>query len=229
MIRALGAEVVEVGQPDPATGDWLIARLARVRELVAEIEGAVCLDQYANADAVRAHADGTMAEIADTLGGVDLVLVATSTTGTLGGCLDLVARRRLRTRVVAVDATGSVLFGGRRGPRLLTGYGAGVVPALAEGLEPDDVRRVPDLDAVVGARALALREGVVAGASAGAVVAALAGLLPGLPASARVAVILHDGGLAYAGTVYDDAWVSATFGITAGDLAARVAAFGGRA
>lgn len=227
MVRALGAEVVCVTEPDAETGDWLAARLARVRELVATIPGAVWLDQYSNTDAVRAHSAGTMAEIVDAVGAPDVVLVATSTTGTIAGCLDLVARRGLRTRVVAVDAEGSVLFGGRRGARLLSGYGAGVVTALSQGLTPNAVCRVSDLDAVVAARALARREGVLAGASSGAVVAALARLRPELGADARVVLVLHDGGLPYADTVFDDAWVAETFRIGVHELAALVESFGG--
>lgn len=140
MLRALGAEVVPVTEPDSGTGDWLVARLAKVRELVAERADAVWLDQYSNRAAVRAHADGTMREIDAALrGAVDWLFVATSTTGTIAGCLAHIERAGLGTRVVAVDAEGSVLFGGRRGKRLLAGYGAGIVPALADGLQPHAV------------------------------------------------------------------------------------------
>ena len=225
IVRALGAEVVPVTEPDPDTGDWLVARLTRVRELVDERPDAVWLDQYSNRAAVRAHADGTMQEVDLALGGdVDWVFVATSTTGTIAGCLAHVERAGLDTRVVAVDAAGSVLFGGERGTRLLAGYGAGIVPALAEGLTPHAVARIPDDEAVVGTRALALREGVLAGASAGAVAAAVARFAPQL--SGNVVLILHDGGQPYASTVFDDAWVEAEVGVSPDTLAARVAAFG---
>lgn len=225
MLRALGAEVVAVDTPDPETGDWLVARLNRVQALVAERPGAVWLDQYSNAAAVRAHADGTMREIDEALAGrVDWLFVATSTTGTIAGCLEHVRRAGLPTRVVAVDAEGSVLFGGQRGTRLLAGYGAGVVPALAEGLRPDEVARIPDADAVVGARALAAREGILAGASAGAVAAAVARLAPRL--SGNVALILHDGGQPYAATIFDDAWVAAELGLDPDTVSERVRTFG---
>ncbi|MDO5533621.1 MAG: pyridoxal-phosphate dependent enzyme [Propionibacteriaceae bacterium] len=225
VLRALGAEVVAITEPDPETGDWLVARLARVRELVAERADAVWLDQYSHPAAVRAHADGTMREIDLALGGaVDWLFVATSTTGTIAGCLAHVERAGLPTRVVAVDAAGSVLFGGERGTRRLAGYGAGIVPALAEGLHPHEVVRVPDADAVVGTRALARREGILAGASAGAVAAAVARCAPRL--SGTVALILHDGGLPYASTVFDDAWVESELGLTPAEMDARVAAFG---
>lgn len=210
-LRAFGAVVHELDGPDPATGDWLTARIAEARALLAEHPGAVSLDQYSNPAAVRAHADGTMAEIVRDLGRPpDVVVVATSTTGTIGGCLAHVREHGLPTRVVAVDAEGSVLFGGRRGERLLNGFGAGLVPPLAEGVEPHAVVRVAPLDAARGCRLLARTEGLLVGASAGAVVHALT--RAPLPEGETVVGIFHDAGQAYLDTVHDDAWVEAHLG-----------------
>lgn len=227
-IEAYGARVHRVTEPDAETGDWLIARLATVRELVAATPGAITLDQYSNVAAIRAHAEGTMREIVDAVGAPDRMYVATSTTGTIGGCLRLVADEGLATEVVAVDAEGSVLFGGERGRRLLSGYGAGFVPPLAELSTPTVVARVDDLSAVVGARALALTEGILAGASTGAVMAALRRDLEDLPSGATVVAMVHDGGMPYLDTVYDDAWVCETFGVSADELQRRVEEMAGR-
>jgi cysteine synthase A len=227
-ILALGGELELVTQPDAATGDWLVARIARVRQYLADNADAVWLDQYSNRTAATAHA-ATMAEILEALHDeVDAVLVATSTTGTIGGCLLQVRRRGLATRVFAVDATGSVLFGGTRGDRRLSGYGAGLVPALAVGLEPAAVLRVADADAVAACRALARAEGILAGASSGAVIGAATRLLPTLPERAVVALVLHDRGEAYLDTVYSDDWVGANLGVGPDELARRVAALTAR-
>ena len=59
------------------------------------------------------------------------------------------------TRVLAVDAEGSVLFGGTAAPRPLPGLGAGVVTAHSRMVRPDQVLRVSGRDCVVGARLLA--------------------------------------------------------------------------
>jgi len=166
-----------------------------------------------------------MAEILEALDDrVDAVLVATSTTGTIGGCLQEVRRRGLSTQVFAVDALGSVLFGGARGERRLSGYGAGLVPALARNVEPHGLVRVPDADAVAACRALARTEGILAGASAGAVIGAAARIAPTLAAGARIALVLHDRGEAYLDTVYSDAWVEAVLGLDAAEMERRVSA-----
>ncbi|MDO5511373.1 pyridoxal-phosphate dependent enzyme [Corynebacterium sp.] len=208
-MRAFGAIVHEVTEPDPETGDWLAARRARVAELLSELPDAVCLDQYSNQAAFTAHDDGTMREIVEQLGHApDHLLVAVSTTGTIGGCLRRIRREGLSTQVIAVDAEGSVLFDGTRGTRHLPGFGAGVVPELAASVIPDRIERVSDRESVAGARQLAQTEGILCGASGGAVVAVVDKLLPDL--AGDVVLVLHDGGTNYVDTIFNDDWVEET-------------------
>lgn len=225
LIVALGAVVHTVERPDPVTGDLLAARMARVRELITILPGAVWLNQYANPAALRAHADGTMREVAEALDHrVDHLFVAVSTTGTLGGCGTYVREHAMRTRLVAVDALGSVLFGGERSKRLLTGFGAGTVPPLAEDLQPDAVVRIAEVDSIVGCRLLARREAIVAGASSGAVIQALLRAAPSFAPGDTAVVVLHDGGVPYLDSVYNDAWVEDHLGVDAAELQRRTAA-----
>ncbi|MGP6174307.1 pyridoxal-phosphate dependent enzyme [Corynebacterium sp. A21] len=222
IMQAFGATVHLVEEPDPATGDWLAARRNRVRELLTELPGSVTLDQYSNRAAFRAHSEGTMREILASLGHApDLLFVAMSTTGTLGGCIKRLKAENAPTQVLGVDAEGSVLFGGSRGARNLPGFGAGVSPALERDVKPDEIIRVADVDSVVGARLLVHREGILAGASGGAVIAALMGRINTLPAGAEVVLILHDSGAAYVETVYDDDWVRETLHADPAELARR--------
>ncbi|WP_435384030.1 pyridoxal-phosphate dependent enzyme [Corynebacterium auris] len=205
-MEALGATLHPVTAPDPATGDWLRARRARVAELVEQL-GAVNLDQYSNTAAFDAHAEGTMREIVEQLGHApDVLVVAVSTTGTVGGCLRYVNDHALNTRVIAVDAEGSVLFGGQRGERVLPGYGAGVETQLSRRVAPHEVVRVGAADAVAAARRAARLTGFLPGASGGAVCAAVDALARTHPA-AEIVAIFHDDGRAYLDTIYNDDWV----------------------
>ncbi|MCS6711749.1 2,3-diaminopropionate biosynthesis protein SbnA [Brachybacterium sp. EF45031] len=218
-IRALGGELEQVTQPDPETGDLLTARVKRVQQLLEEIPGAVNLHQYGNPANPAAHRDGTMREIAEALDHrVDALYAAVSTTGTIGGCAAYVRDHDMTTRLVAVDAEGSVLFGGTAGTRRLPGMGAGFVTDLSRQVQPDEVVRVDELACTAGARLLARREGILAGASTGGIVAALARTLPSLPDGSRVAMIVHDGGSPYLSTVYDDEWVGQQLGADADAL-----------
>ncbi len=223
-MRALGADVRVVTRPDPETGELLTARLKLVADLVKRTPDAFWPDQYANASNPAAHAAGTMREIDEALeGDVDLVFVATSTTGTLRGCADYLRAHGRRTQVVAVDAVGSALFGGVRARRLLPGFGAGAPTPLSAGAVPDQLVRVDDLECVVGCRRLVAREAILAGASSGAVAMAVQRLAPQLAPGSRCAIILPDGGAGYLQTVYDDAWVHDQLGCAPVDLASRVA------
>ncbi|MDY5784935.1 pyridoxal-phosphate dependent enzyme, partial [Corynebacterium sp.] len=205
-IRALGGHIHPVEAPDPETGDWLTARRALVAELVDEL-GAVNLDQYSNRAAFDAHSEGTMPEIVEQLGHApDYLLVAVSTTGTVGGCARYINGNSLPTKVIAVDAQGSVLFGGARGERILPGYGAGIVTALSEETTPDQIIRVTAGDAVTAARRVARTTGFMPGASGGAVCAAAAQVVRDDP-GAEIVAVFHDDGRAYLDTVYNDEWV----------------------
>lgn len=216
LIEVYGGELDRVTEPDPQTGDWLIARRARVAQIVRAVPGAWCPDQYSNVLNRRAHSEGTMREIADSLdGAVAAVFVAASTTGTVGGCGDFVRRHGLDTEVVAVDAEGSALFGGARGRRVLPGFGAGTEPELSRDAHPSSVVRVPAVDAVAGCRVLAQTEVLLAGASGGAVVAAAVQGSGSFDARDNVVLVLHDSGTRYLETVYDDAWVEAEIGMEA--------------
>ncbi|MER7509165.1 2,3-diaminopropionate biosynthesis protein SbnA [Streptomyces lavendulae] len=213
ILRAYGAEVEIVVDPDPATGELLPARLRRVADLVAATPDAYWPDQYSNPLNPIAH-QTTMREIAEALDGrVDQLVVAAGTSGTLGGCAEYVRRHGMSTTINAVDAIGSVLFGPQeRRTRLIPGHGASVVPRLLRPSDADRVIHVGDLDCVVGCRRLVRDEAVLAGGSSGAVVAALERIAPDIIPGSNVVLVLPDGGDRYLETIYDDAWVYRQFG-----------------
>lgn len=205
---AFGATVDVV--PTPADGNRLRARRERVQQLLDATPGAVTTYQYGNSDNPRAHELGTMPELVHSLGRPPSRLyVAMSTTGTLLGCQRAITAHGWDTELIGVDAEGSVLFGGQPGERKLPGLGAGVVTELSKQAKPDRVVRVSEADMVLGCRLLAQREGLLAGASTGAIVAAVGRDLGRFDSEELVAMLMHDGGAPYLPTVFDDAWVRA--------------------
>jgi 2,3-diaminopropionate biosynthesis protein SbnA len=212
LLESFGCEVDLVREPDPETGEFLQARLNRVRYLLETIRGSFCPNQYANIHNPIAH-HRTMEEIVTALGGaVDYVFCATSTCGTMRGCAEYVRRHELSTKVIAVDAVGSVIFGGPNTKRLIPGHGAAVRPALFQPDLADDCIHVTDLDCVVGCRRLARQEAILAGGSSGAVVSAVDQAKDRIPPNATCAVILADRGERYLDTIYSDVWVEEHFG-----------------
>lgn len=212
LLEAYGAQVEQVTEPDPQTGEFLQARLNRVQDLLASTQNGFWPNQYANLNNALAH-DQTMHEIATALEGkVDLLLCATSTCGTLRGCSEYIRRHGLSTRIVAVDAIGSVIFGGPPGKRLVPGHGAAVRPDLYEAGLAHQVIQVTDLESITGCRLLVRREAILAGGSSGAVIMAMSRLRPAVAEGAVCVAILPDRGERYLNTIYSDEWVEKHFG-----------------
>ena len=105
ILRAYGAEIDLVDRPGPVTGEFLEARIRRVRELLAAEPNSFWPNQYANIHNVLAY-HHLMDEILSELGNIDYLFCATSTCGTLRGCADYAREHRLPTKIVAVDAIG---------------------------------------------------------------------------------------------------------------------------
>ena len=205
IMKALGAAVEMVDQP--LHGDFLAARLARVQELLDSIPGSHWLNQYANPANPRSHQQGTVREIDEALDGkLDFLFVATSSTGAAQGCRDYLCQAGRSTQVIAVDAKGSVLFGGSVGERMIPGLGAGRVPPLALGQKFNRVCRVTDLQCVAGCRRASHREAILLGGSAGGVLEVVREMQDELAGKTCVA-IAHDSGTRYLETVYNDQWV----------------------
>jgi cysteine synthase A len=208
ILEVYGAELDMVSKPDPATGELLQAKVKRVAELLELHPNSFWPDQHGNLANPQAHYDGTIQEVVEALDGApDYLFVATSTCGTLRGCADYLRDNGMSTVVVAVDARGSVIFGGPRGKRLMPGLGAGEPPAIWDAGLADQVVYVSDLDCVRGCHVLVREESVLAGGSSGGVITAVQRLARRIPAGATCVAILPDRGERYLETVYSREWV----------------------
>jgi 2,3-diaminopropionate biosynthesis protein SbnA len=208
ILHHLGAEVEVVREPDDG-GGYLRTRIARVQELLREMPAAIWVNQYANSRNWQAYYEGTGAEMSeDLVRPPDYFFAAVSTTGSILGCSRRLRERFPGVRVVAVDAAGSVIFGGRPGRREIPGIGASRVPELLRPDEIDEVVHIDDLEAARACRALLAAEGIFAGGSTGAVVAAIARRMPSLPRPCRIVTIFPDRGDRYLDLVYDDDWLA---------------------
>jgi 2,3-diaminopropionate biosynthesis protein SbnA len=212
MLRAYGAEVDYVAQPDPETGEFLPARINRVKAILAQIPSAFWPNQYANLNNPMSHYR-TMGEIVTALEGrLDYLFVATSTCGTVRGCAEYARDHGIATRIIAVDAFGSLIFGDVKAKRLLPGMGAGLRPPLCDVSLVDQCVHVTDLECVTGCRQLVATEAILAGGSSGGVVSAVMKIKDQIPSGSVCVAILPDRGERYLDTVYSDDWVREHFG-----------------
>ncbi|MBK1787882.1 2,3-diaminopropionate biosynthesis protein SbnA [Prauserella sp. ASG 168] len=210
ILRSYGAEIDLVSEAGDA-GDYLTARLRRVRELCAQLPHTYWTNQYENVLNARAQ-ESIMREVVGELEQrVDYIFIATGTCGTIRGCGGFIRRNALSTRIVAVDAEGSAIFG-TPGRRLIPGHGAAIRPALWHEGIADQVVSVNDQDCVVGCRNLVGAEAILAGGSSGAVVSAVEHLRDEIPDGSTCVLVLPDRGERYLDTIYSDEWVHGNFG-----------------
>lgn len=212
MMRALGAEVVLVPQaPGSRPGEVSGADLALVEEAAQRItaeRGAFRADQFHLPANPRAHEETTGPEIWLQSGGaIDAFCDFVGSGGTLAGVARYLGRVAPRVRCYAVEPEGAeALAGGDTSrpdhPIQGGGYLMAELPHLA-GIELAGHLAVSGGEARATARRLARTEGIFAGYSSGAVVAAALKLLAGPHRGGTVAVVIADSGLKYLST---DLW-----------------------
>jgi cysteine synthase A len=160
-------------------------------------------DQFSNPANPEIHRRTTAPEILAALDGkVDVFVAGVGTGGTITGVGEVLKEHNPDTRVIAVEPAASpVLSGGAPGPHKIQGIGAGFVPAVFNRDIVDEVIAVGDEDAIAAARAVARREGVLAGVSCGAALHAALELArrPELRGK-RIVAIFPDSGERYVST-----------------------------
>jgi N-(2-amino-2-carboxyethyl)-L-glutamate synthase len=210
LMEALGADVHTITTPS-RNGGFLGARIDFIRALCAADDRYVWLNQYANPNNASAHYNTTAPAIVRQFPQLDVLFVGAGTTGTLMGCARYLRDRHPRVRIVAVDAVGSVAFGGSPGRRMIPGLGTSVRPAMLDESLVDDVVLVEEPDAIRACHRLA-RRGFLFGGSSGTVISGAQRWLAEQDRRGLTAVaIAPDFGERYLDTLYCPAWLDRHF------------------
>ena len=168
----------------------------------------VWTDQYSNSANPSIHYSTTGPEIYQQLHGkVDAVFAAVSTGGTLTGIGRFFREVSPATRIVGVDARGSVVFGTPPGPRKLTGIGSSRPSSFISQDIYDAHALVSDEEAFAFCHALYAATGIKAGGSSGAVLAACTSYLQIYPELERVVCLCSDTGENYTSSIFNDRWL----------------------
>ena len=169
MLSFLGAELVLTPGPGGMRG-----AITKAEELKNEIPGAIIPQQFENPANPAIHRKTTAEEIwNDTNGAVDIVISGVGTGGTITGVGQVLKAKKPSVKMVAVEPEDSpVLSGGQPGPHKIQGIGAGFVPGILDRSVIDEVVTVGNQTAFETSRALAKAEGIPAGISSGAAIAA---------------------------------------------------------
>lgn len=155
--------------------------VAKAKEIAESDPKYVLLQQFENPANPAIHEATTGPEIwNDTDGKVDIFVAGVGTGGTITGVSRYIKKTKGKAiRSVAVEPSASPILTQKRAgqelkpaPHKIQGIGAGFVPGALDLSLVDDIETVSNEDAVLYARRLAREEGILAGISSGAAVAA---------------------------------------------------------
>ncbi len=171
LMTAFGVELVLT---EGAKG--MAGAIEKAEELAKEIPNSFIPGQFDNPSNPAAHYDTTGPEIwEDTDGKVDIFVVGIGTGGTLTGVGRYLKEKNPNVKIIGVEpASSPLLTKGTAGPHGLQGIGANFVPSILDTELYDEVLTVTEEEAYEAGRALARKEGLLAGISAGAAVHAAA-------------------------------------------------------
>lgn len=210
MLLAYGAELVEVPMSAcDANGSMQVARMKKAAELALALPNAWYPCQHLNPDNPTAHTLHTAREIEEAFRGApDVLVVGISTAGQLAGIARHFRSRYPAVAIVGVDVAGSAILGTPRHPCKMTGLGLSFVPPNFDPADLDSAYSVSDQLAFSICHALARKEGLLLGASTGAIVAAGLAYAERLEGSKHILMINPDRGDRYLETVYDSSWLN---------------------
>jgi len=167
MFALLGAETVLTPKEQRVQG-----AIDAAHKLLKEIPNSVMPWQFGNPANPAIHRRTTAEEIwADTGGEVDFIVSGIGTGGTLMGCAEALKPRHPALKFVAVEPKDSaVLSGGKPGPHVMQGLGAGFVPEILNIKFIDEIITIANEEALSTARKVAKLDGIPVGISSGAII-----------------------------------------------------------
>ncbi len=165
VMQQLGAEIILT---DAAKG--MSGSIEKAEEIAAKRPGSFMPKQFENPANPLAHEKTTGPEIIrDSEGKVDIFVAGIGTGGTISGVGKALKSYNPAIKVYGVEPDESaVLSGGQPGPHQIQGIGAGFKPRILDLGVVDHILRIKGVDAMVMARDLAAREGILCGISSGA-------------------------------------------------------------
>ena len=193
LVAAYGAEVV-LTPKEKGTG----GAVAKALELAAEHSNYWVPQQFQNPANPAVHEATTAQEILQSFPeGFDYFVTGVGTGGHISGISKVLKQHFPNLKTIAVEPDQStVLSGGKPGPHALQGIGAGFIPDNYNPAVVDEVIAISKEEAYDYARRLAKQEGILAGISTGASLAAVAKVLEKQP-NARILTVNYDTGERY--------------------------------
>lgn len=214
-LKAYGAEIIVC--PTEASPDSPDHYVNVAKKLEKETPNSFRINQYDNPKNTEAHYLSTGPEIwQQTDGKIDYFIASASTGGTISGVGRYLKEHNPEIKVVMPDPIGSIYYPYFKTgsiPKdancnyLLEGIGEDHLAKALDMNIVDDVVQVPDKEAFLTCRQLAMNEGILSGGSTGANVWVAIEIARKLTKPTTIVTIAPDGGVKYLSKIYNDDWM----------------------
>ena len=191
VMRALGAEIIHTSREE-----GMLGAEKKAEELLAQIPDSISLKQFRNPANPLAHYETTGPEIYEQMDGkIGYLVAGAGSGGTFSGIMKHLKEKDESIRGVLADPVGSVIGGGEHADYNIEGIGNDFIADTMDMSYVDQVIMVTD-EAFDASRTLAAKEGIMAGSSSGAALAASLKLAETID-SGNIVVVFPDRGDRY--------------------------------
>ncbi len=211
LMKAYGSEVVVTKTDVPYDSPESYYSVAR---RIAAESNAHYPDQYNNPDNIEAHYASTGPEIWNQMEGeIDVLVAGIGTGGTISGIGKYLKEKNPDIRVIGVDPEGSVFYSYFKTGKMVKphtykveGIGEDYLVKAVDFSVIDDIVTVNDRESFLMTRRLAREEGIFAGGSSGAALAAALNISKSYT-DKNILMIFPDSGYRYLSKIYNDNWM----------------------
>lgn len=168
IMRALGAEIISTSREE-----GMLGAEKKAEEIIKNTPGAVSFGQFHNPANPLAHYETTGPEIYDQMdGSIDYMVAGAGSGGTFSGIMKYLKEKDETINGVLADPVGSIIGGGEHADYDIEGIGNDFIADTMDVTLVDKVIKITDKEAFEASRYLAAKEGILAGSSSGAALAA---------------------------------------------------------